>query len=47
MRKLVLLAACASIALAAIPEEPVGLILNPGGGQLLRADAETPLAARS
>ncbi|MEI9814619.1 MAG: hypothetical protein WDO18_19125 [Acidobacteriota bacterium] len=29
-----------------MPEEPVGLVLNPGGGQLLRADAETPLSAR-
>lgn len=47
MRRLVWFAACASIAMAAIPEEPVGLVLNPGGGQLLRADAETPLAARS
>ncbi len=32
---------------AAVPEEPVGLVLNPGGGQLLRSDAETPLSARS
>ncbi len=32
---------------AAIPEEPVGLVLNPGGSQLLRSDAETPLSARS
>ncbi len=28
-------------------EEPVGLILNPSGSKLLRADTETPLAARS
>src|SRR5208337_5073183 len=27
-------------------EEPVGLVLNPGGGKLLRANTETPLAAR-
>jgi tetratricopeptide (TPR) repeat protein len=32
---------------AAVPEEPVGLVLNPGGSQLLRSDAETPLSARS
>src|SRR5262245_26066707 len=31
---------------AAVPEEPIGLVLNAGGGQLLRADAETPLSAR-
>jgi tetratricopeptide (TPR) repeat protein len=35
------------VALAAVPEEPVGLVLNAGGGQLLRADALTPLSARS
>jgi tetratricopeptide (TPR) repeat protein len=29
------------------PEEPVGLVLNPGGGKLLRADTETPLALRA
>ena len=29
------------------PEQPVGLVLSPGGGQLLRANTETPLAARS
>src|SRR5579864_4519262 len=28
-------------------EEPVGLILSPGGGKLLRANTETPLDARS
>src|SRR5207302_6100057 len=28
-------------------EDPVGLVLNPGGGKLLRADTETPLALRS
>ncbi|MEP7352495.1 MAG: tetratricopeptide repeat protein [Acidobacteriota bacterium] len=32
---------------AAVPEEPVGLILNPGGSQLLRSDTRTPLSARS
>ncbi len=29
------------------PEQPVGLVLAPGGSQLLRANTETPLAARS
>jgi tetratricopeptide (TPR) repeat protein len=29
------------------PEEPVGLVLNPGGGKLLRSDTETPLALRA
>ena len=47
MRRMLLLAACVGFAAAAIPEEPVGLVLNPGGGQLLRAGTETPLAARS
>ncbi len=28
-------------------EEPVGLVLNPGGGKLLRANTETPLDARA
>src|SRR4051794_38525179 len=28
-------------------EEPVGLILSPGGGKLLRANTETPLEARA
>src|SRR5215471_11672146 len=28
-------------------EEPVGLVLSPGGGKLLRANTETPLDARS
>src|SRR5208337_890515 len=27
-------------------EEPVGLVLTPGGGKLLRANTETPLDAR-
>lgn len=47
MRSWILWTLCAGMALAAIPEEPVGLVLNPGGGQLLRADAQTPLAARA
>ena len=46
MRKAVLLLLPIA-AWAAVPEEPVGLVLNPGGGQLLRSDAETPLSARS
>ena len=28
-------------------EEPVGLILNPGGAKLVRAEAQTPLAAKA
>src|SRR5215831_10642141 len=28
-------------------EEPVGLVLNPGGGKLLRSDTETPIALRA
>ncbi|MEP6960647.1 MAG: hypothetical protein ABI995_01110, partial [Acidobacteriota bacterium] len=47
MRRLIWLMLPLAAALAAVPEEPVGLVLNPGGGQLLRADAETPLSARS
>src|SRR5579862_1658156 len=34
-------------ALADTKEEPVGLILNASGSKLLRADTETPLAARA
>ena len=30
-----------------VKEEPVGLVLNPGGGKLLRFDTETPLALRA
>ena len=30
-----------------VKEEPVGLVLNPGGGKLLRSDTETPLALRA
>src|SRR5437764_52576 len=29
------------------PEQPVGLILSPGGSKLVRLSAETPLAARA
>src|SRR5688572_18216323 len=32
---------------AAQKENPVGLVLTPGGGQLLRADTETPISARA
>src|SRR5436305_1573516 len=32
---------------AAQREEPVGLILSPGGSKLLRANTETPLSARA
>jgi tetratricopeptide (TPR) repeat protein len=43
---------CAFLASAATPpadqrEEPVGLILTPGGSQLLRANTETPVGARA
>ncbi len=38
---------CAVIPLFADnPEQPVGLVLSPGGSKVLRADTETPLAAR-
>src|SRR5262245_60658426 len=37
----------AGLMAAAQKEDPVGLILTPGGGQLLRADTETPIAARA
>src|SRR5437868_2721417 len=36
-----------ALALAEVKEEPVGLILSTMGGKLLRADTETPLAARA
>ena len=46
-----ILSACAVVAPAAWAdtpkEDPVGLVLNPGGGKLLRANSETPLAARA
>src|ERR1700761_7509384 len=35
-----------SLLLADTPEEPVGLVLSATGSKLLRADTETPLAAR-
>src|ERR1017187_6583802 len=39
---------CASLVFAAeSKEEPVGLILNATGGKVLRANTETPLAARA
>jgi tetratricopeptide (TPR) repeat protein len=34
-------------AFADTKEEPVGLVLNPGGGKLLRSDTETPIALRA
>ena len=50
MRRLLQLSACATlIALCAFgdgKEEPVGLVLSATGSKLLRADTETPLAAR-
>src|SRR5271166_2561964 len=52
MRNWVVQFAIGSVLLAAGPvvadtkEEPVGLILNASGSKLLRADTETPLAAR-
>ena len=47
MRRPLLFAISVVILRAAVPEEPVGLVLNAGGSQLLRSDAETPLSARS
>ncbi|MEO5926758.1 MAG: tetratricopeptide repeat protein [Bryobacteraceae bacterium] len=47
MRRLSLFLLTAWILSAAVPEEPVGLVLSAGGSQLLRSDAETPLSARS
>src|SRR5579863_296179 len=46
MRKFVLVLLCAAVALADTKEEPVGLVLTTTGSKLLRADTETPLAAR-
>src|SRR5438270_3057149 len=37
----------ALLAIAARADQPVGLVLSAGGSKLLRADAETPLAARA
>src|ERR1700716_2785556 len=44
----VLLLLCGSAILAQAPkqEEPVGLVLLPGGAKLARAGVETPLAAK-
>src|SRR6185312_297818 len=49
MRKRLLLLSLAAPALllAQAKEEPVGLILNAAGGKVLRANTETPLAARA
>ncbi len=46
MRKFVLIALCATVVFADTKEEPVGLVLSAAGSKLLRADTETPLAAR-
>jgi Flp pilus assembly protein TadD len=47
--KYLLIAACAAVVLhATVPrEEPVGLVLGAGGGKVLRASTETPLAVRA
>ncbi len=48
LRVFMLAVAAAGILCAEQPkEEPVGLVLNPGGGKVLRANTETPLAAKS
>ena len=47
MKKIILAALVAACAFADTKEEPVGLILNPGGGKILRANTETALAAKS
>lgn len=41
-----LLLACSVLCSADVKEEPVGLVLTATGSKLLRADTETPLAAR-
>src|SRR3984957_7694679 len=41
-----LLLFCSAAGLADTKEEPVGLVLSATGSKLLRADTETPLAAR-
>ena len=46
MRKFVLMALWTAVAFADTKEEPVGLVLSATGSKLLRADTETPLAAR-
>src|SRR3984885_7381966 len=47
MRKFVLILLCAAVAFADTKEDPVGLVLSATGSKLLRADTETPLAARA
>ncbi|MBK9169143.1 MAG: tetratricopeptide repeat protein [Bryobacterales bacterium] len=49
MRGIPALALCFVVSLGAQPkrEEPVGLMLQPGGAKLLRAGVETPLAAKA
>jgi tetratricopeptide (TPR) repeat protein len=49
MKKLIVAGLCAVLALYAADtkEEPVGLILSAGSGKVLRANTETPLAARA
>ena len=42
----VMLLLCTGATLADTKEEPVGLVLSATGSKLLRADTETPLAAR-
>src|ERR1700733_14318630 len=46
MRKVVLMLLLVPVLFADTKEEPVGLVLSGTGSQLLRADTETPLAAR-
>src|SRR5579872_508081 len=46
MRKLALILIAACALRADTREQPVGLVLSAGGSQLLRANTETPLAAR-
>ncbi|HME10187.1 MAG TPA: caspase family protein, partial [Bryobacteraceae bacterium] len=51
LAKIAILLAAAALAPSTLwadapKEAPVGLVLNPGGGKLLRANTETPLAAR-
>src|SRR5271168_2841021 len=47
MRKCVLILLCAAVAFPDTKEEPVGLVLSATGSKLLRANTETPLAARA
>ncbi len=47
MRILLLTGACVSLAFSqAAPEKPAGLMLVPGGSQLLRANTQLPIAAK-